>query len=1741
MGKRIRRLRGNNRERMNEAVRVIVIGTLLLLFCTVAALAQGPTPTGQVLYSFCTAGLPCADGIYPPSGLAQAPDGSLWGETNAGGANSYGTIFKVTKSGTLTTVYAFCSQSGCADGALPQAGLTLGSDGNFYGITDEGGAINAAGNVFRIAPDGTYANLYTFCNYTVTGSPGCVDGSQPEASVILGADGNVYGTTQAGGQYGGGVVFQLVPPGTPGNSGTTWAENVLYNFCHQTSCPEGSQPQGGLVQDKSGNLYGTAFSGGAANNSGTVFKLSPPATSGGAWQFTILHTFCTGSSTCPDGAQPLGPLVLVNGTLFGTTYHGGAGAYESGSGAIFQIDSSGTFSTLYSFCNTTDCGDGLLPVGLKLGSDGNLYGATQEGGTLGTNNDIGTVFRITQSGTFTSLYSFGSCTKTPCGNDPLGPPILANDGNLYGATSEGGSTAHQQNGYGTVYTILLPIPVPNVVGLARATAESEITGAGLAVGVITLHTSPTVAAGDVIGENPPAGTPVSSGTAVNLVVSSGVGQATSLAIGFNPDPGTAGASETVTATITASTATVGGTVSFTSSFNNTLSTLCAQAAVAKVAGTWQANCSFTPAGSGTYAIEASYSGDQANAASTNSANLTVNVGNTPVLDYIADSGAVAINANNASGLPYNAVLNSDSSVSLLASGILLPGRGCAAYSGLTGSVGKGSVFVDAANSRIYLAMFIYDVGLYLSYESIDNQGNCTAGPLLKLNAQSLGQPAIEMNVDPAQGLMYVLVGYGGGIQDTLFVVPTAPWSASSLPVPVQLNLDYSAQYGPIVVDPSNHQVYIDDLGNAGTGQQGNSATAGFFVYDPNQSATPANNLEHVAGFISGGITTPFNVVALLDNGAGKLILANENPNASTANLAVPVTVLDTTQFSFFLNTQPGTLSGTVNITPGNGLSTISAGSQYSAISAADLDAAKNDLYAFAYTGTQGELLKYNLAPGATSPETVLDSSVGFATLYTTTAPWTQLNYDPKSTEIGLSANAYGAAALAVTSPLCASPVTVTDLVGSDAYPIALSSPVVNDTSGYLYAIGAPGQNQSPGIVYVPPPTQGCASAATYTVGGNVSGLDSGAAVVLLDNGGDALTVSQNGPFTFNTALASGSGYDVTVGTQPTGESCTVANGTGTVGTSDVTNVAVTCVSAIQISPSALGPGIVGGSYSQQLTATGGTGTGFAWVVESGTALSATGLSLSPSGLISGTPTLAESAASVTVKVTDSGGNTGSKNYQVTIYPLLAITTTTLPAATVGTAYNQQLMASGGSGSYSWSITAGASSLTNLGLNLSTAGLIGGSPSTSGQASFTVRVADTAGNSTTQLLSLTVNSASGTTIEINDPEIVTVNDSDTQVLLAVASDPENIAVTDSAVVTVGPDYTIGGKVSGLNQGASVTLLDNGVDSLKVAANGSFTFPTSLARGSTYKVTVSAQPNGQTCAVQNGAGTASSGDITNISVICTAIAPLVTPSVVLTSSANPAILAQPVSFTATVSSSSGTPTGSIAFYDGATEIGSGNLASGMASYSTSSLSPGAHSITALYSGDLNFAPAVSAALGQTVVPFILALAPGSPTSGTGVPGGFVTYQLTVIPPANSAVTFTVTGLPAGFTATFNPSTVPAGAGPTAVTLTIHIPSQVASAARVPGRPGSSNRLPLALGLVLLPLFGVARRARRMRRLRVVVVLAAAGIVAAAALNGCSHPFSSFPSNNNPPPPGSYTLTVTGSAGSVTQSTDVTLTVQ
>ncbi len=380
----------------------------LLLLCVTTAIAS-QSQTFNSLHSF-----DGTDGSDPAAGLVQATDGNFYGTTAQGGANGQGTVFKISPNGTLTTLYSFCSQSNCTDGADPFEALVQASNGDLYGTTVEGGVdansvFPGFGTIFKINASGKLTTVYNFCSLI-----DCSDGTNPYGGLIQAADGNLYGTTYNGGFDGAGAVFKITPTGKL---------TALYSFCSLSDCTDGDFPFAGLVQATDGNLYGTTYYGGS-NSGGTVFKITP----GGV--LTTLHSFCSEAS-CTDGSNPEGAMVQgEDGNLYGITAAGGA---NGSTGTLFKITLSGSLTTLHSFCSQSDCTDGGYPsAGMVQGTDGNLYGTTSEGGA----NNFGTVFKITARGVLTTLHSFDSTEGAPS----YAGLVQGTNGSFFGTTPVGGTS-----------------------------------------------------------------------------------------------------------------------------------------------------------------------------------------------------------------------------------------------------------------------------------------------------------------------------------------------------------------------------------------------------------------------------------------------------------------------------------------------------------------------------------------------------------------------------------------------------------------------------------------------------------------------------------------------------------------------------------------------------------------------------------------------------------------------------------------------------------------------------------------------------------------------------------------------------------------------------------------------------------------------------------------------------------------------------------------------------------------------------------------------------------------------------------------------------------------------------------------------------------------------------------------------------------------------------------------------------
>jgi uncharacterized repeat protein (TIGR03803 family) len=390
---------------------------------TVVLMQSAQAQTYTVLHNF--TGGP-GDGQSPLAGVTFDRAGNLYGTTLYGGTSTeYGLVFKLVRQQSGFVFNPLYSFKGTPDGSNPYAKITIGPDGGLYGTTDIGGAQNS-GTVFKVTPPPTICKtvscpwfeslLYQF------GFSG--DGGHPQSGLVFDQNGNMYGSS--GDTICCGVVYQFT------RSGSVWTKSTLHHF---TGGTDGSAPQGDVIRDQAGNLYGVTYRGGT-NNGGVVYQLVPD---GSGWRENILHSF----NSANDGINPMGGLVLDQaGNLYGTTTDGG----PLGGGTAFMLSPSGnswTSTVIYSFQRT---GRGPLPNGgLTFDAAGNLYGATLYGGS----SDVGSIFKLTPGGggwTYTVLKDFTSDLHD--GALPNGGIIFDANGNFYGTAAKGGT-----KGMGVVWKI----------------------------------------------------------------------------------------------------------------------------------------------------------------------------------------------------------------------------------------------------------------------------------------------------------------------------------------------------------------------------------------------------------------------------------------------------------------------------------------------------------------------------------------------------------------------------------------------------------------------------------------------------------------------------------------------------------------------------------------------------------------------------------------------------------------------------------------------------------------------------------------------------------------------------------------------------------------------------------------------------------------------------------------------------------------------------------------------------------------------------------------------------------------------------------------------------------------------------------------------------------------------------------------------------------------------------------------
>jgi uncharacterized repeat protein (TIGR03803 family) len=412
---------------------------LFVLWATTAVTL--PAQTFESLKSFDN-----TDAALPWATLVQGNDGNFYGTTQNGGNTACtlgcGTIFEITSIGKVTT-FNFDG----TNGSQPFAGLVQAANGDFYGVTTTGGAFDL-GTVFKFTPKGGLTTLYSFSANT---------GYGPQGGLVLARDGNFYGTASSGGPAAGqcdpgcGTIFKITPKGK---------YTTLHNF---NGIPDGGNPLATMLQAPNGKLYGTASDLGNAGSYGTVFTITTEG------EFNVVHQF-----NDTDGAYPFGGLILgADGNFYGQTDLGGASAYGA-FGTVYKMTPSGKVTRLHSF----EQADGDNPVSnLVQGTDGNFYGTASYGGKY---PNFGTVFKITPSGTFTTLHNFDSTD----GSYPYAGLIQATNGKFYGATYAGGSSTECPYGCGTVFSLSVGLgpfvemlPSSGKLGAAVRILGTDLTGA----------------------------------------------------------------------------------------------------------------------------------------------------------------------------------------------------------------------------------------------------------------------------------------------------------------------------------------------------------------------------------------------------------------------------------------------------------------------------------------------------------------------------------------------------------------------------------------------------------------------------------------------------------------------------------------------------------------------------------------------------------------------------------------------------------------------------------------------------------------------------------------------------------------------------------------------------------------------------------------------------------------------------------------------------------------------------------------------------------------------------------------------------------------------------------------------------------------------------------------------------------------------------------------------------------------
>jgi len=411
---------------------------LSFLFLSLAVLlthtASVRASTMHTLYSFCSVPTFCQDGTNPSGPLLSDDSGGFYATVYGNTANGAGGVVhfvKVSGAWEADVIYSFCANARCLEGGYPDSGVIKDAAGNLYGVTSGG---SKAGTVFELMPNASHTKwtlrlLHRFCT-----SANCTDGRGPTGLTYVGQSSGVpydgisplYGTADGGGINEGGVAFSLMP------NGARWRFKKLHDFGEPNVAGDGSFPRR-MIADPAGNLFAATEDGGA-KQWGAVVELKRNRS--GKFKEKVIYNFC--SQGCADGIFPSRAALTLdaNGNLFGTTAEAGA----NNSGTIFKLSPGKkqySLTTLYSFCSQFECSDGFVPAAeLTLDSNGNIIGTTAEGGD--SQFSAGVVFTMNPG--YHVLYTFCVGTPgCPDGQTSETRIFLDGQNNLFGMTHDGGA------------------------------------------------------------------------------------------------------------------------------------------------------------------------------------------------------------------------------------------------------------------------------------------------------------------------------------------------------------------------------------------------------------------------------------------------------------------------------------------------------------------------------------------------------------------------------------------------------------------------------------------------------------------------------------------------------------------------------------------------------------------------------------------------------------------------------------------------------------------------------------------------------------------------------------------------------------------------------------------------------------------------------------------------------------------------------------------------------------------------------------------------------------------------------------------------------------------------------------------------------------------------------------------------------------------------------------------------------